>query len=88
MTSTVQQKKSDPFVDKYGRSVFRYRPPPDEDDQEYCALRDIARQAVRRNDERTLGLLRERGREFFRRHPHYIGTCFTAEFFSLVGGGM
>jgi hypothetical protein len=74
MTTTTEQ---DPFLDKFGRSIFQYNPPPDSIDLEFYELRDIAREARKRSDRRTLILVGERIGEFYQRHPEYLFTCFT-----------
>lgn len=76
--------EENPFVDKYGFSIFKYNPPPDPIDLEFYELRDIARDARKRNDRRTLILVGERIGEFYQRHPEYLYTCFSTSEMRLL----
>ncbi len=71
-------------LDSMGCSINRYRPRRTSVDEEFYALEEIARKGRERNDTRTLGLVRQRGDEFFQRHPEYKGSCFDGEFYDLV----
>lgn len=72
------------FVDEYSRSVFRYRPRKDSVDQECDDLILIARTARTNNDTVTLDKVKQRGEEFFQRHPEYKACCWGAQFEAAV----
>ena len=72
------ETEQDPFLDKHGRSIFQYNPPPDPLDLEFYELRDIARKTSKRNDRRILIMVGERIGEFYQRHPEYLFSCFSS----------